>query len=345
MFVTYFLLLASQMLCHREIRRLRLLAACLFGGAYALTILLPPIPPALSVLMRAAACILLRLIADGFRSLRRFLKGLLVFLGVNCVFAGMMLLLQFLRPERLLYAAGVVYFDVSVPFILLSSLLAFGAIRLVMRLASGRHTDVPHGNIEIFMGARSVKCVGILDTGHHLTDPFSGKPVLIVSVHVLEPLVPASVLSFLRGASLFNCSVPDEFTGKLRLFPYRAVGSSGLLPALRCSNVRIECGTKQYIRQDVYVAAAPRELAGGDYDALIPGSVYDEMEGEETNAVQNDRSQSHAAAHPPAAVRTVGALRRFCANAAAAARQAGRGAGARTAARRRRKRAAGVDRP
>ena len=162
LFVTYFLLLASQMLCRRELHRLRLLAASALGGAYALTILLP-LPTAAAVLLRAAVCALLRLIADGFGSWRRFLKGTLVFLAVNCVFAGLMLLLQLLRPQRLLYTAGVVYFDVSVPFILLATLLAFGILRLCLCLASGRHSRVPHGVVRIRMGDRQADCVGILD--------------------------------------------------------------------------------------------------------------------------------------------------------------------------------------
>lgn len=324
MFVTYFLLLATQTICRYALRRLRLLAASVFGGLYALTILLPPLPPVAAVLLRATACVLLRLTADGFRSARRFLKGLLVFLAVNCVFAGVMLLLQLLRPDRLRYSAGVVYLDVSVPFILLSTLAAFGALRLCAHLSAGRHEKALQGTLRIRMGQSTVACAAVLDTGHQLTDPFTGKPVLIVAADVLEPLVPPPVSAFLHGSPLAQCDIPPAFHGRLRLFPYETVGAQGLLPAFRCSGVRIDLEGRSYVRDEVYIAAADRRLAGGAFDALFPASVMDEMEGGEHYAGHHHPAEGMVSARASGAVRAAGSLHRHLADTAAAARKKGR---------------------
>ena len=322
-FVTYFLLLATQLLCRRTIRRLRLLLASTVGGLYALTVLLDGMPIPVSVLSRICVCVLLQWMVNGYRSLRMFLKNILTFLLVNCLFAGIMFALQLLRPDRLLYQSGVVYMDVNIPFLLLSTLVIFGIIQLIVRLSAGRQEKLPPCRINVTMGERHAACTGMLDTGHRLTDPFTGKPVLIVSERVTASLVPESVHTFLCGDTTAMTDVPREYVGRLRLFAYHAVGVQGVLPAFRCTRLQIVCGKRRYDGRDVYIAVTTSPIACGEYDALLPETIFDAME-EDHHAEHMARSEKQSAAHSSETVRAVGTFCRRVTDAAAAFGKAGR---------------------
>ena len=318
-FVTYFLLLTTQLICRRALHRVRLLAASVLGGMYSLTILLDKIPLPLSMIMRIAACILLCLTADQFRSVRLFLKELSVFLLTNFVFAGLMFALQLLRPNRLLYNTGTVYFDVDIPFLLLSTLTIFILVKGAVRLSGSRYERTPPATVVITLGNKTIRCVGMQDSGHQLRDTFTGKPVLIATSRIAFGLTPASIHGFFRNKTLLNCEIPQEFIGKLRLFPYQAIDAQGLLPAFRCTHVQIKSENKNYFSENIYIAITNKPLFGGEADVLLPQEIYDEMKGERENAVQNDRSESAVISHSSGSFCTVGTLCRHVANASSAA--------------------------
>ena len=275
-FVTYFLLMSTQFLCRRPTRRLRVLLSSLLGGAYALTLLAEPMPPVLSFAIRVLVCIALRLAADGFCSVRVFLKGIFVFLLLNGLYAGMMLLCRMFAPQ-MLFSGGVVYLDVSIPFLLLSTLGVYLCIRLSARLMRARPSRTHVGTVRICVGSLSVTGSGVFDTGNHLSDGFTGKPVLIVRLSFVQPLLPPSVTEFLSGKDLSSCDVPAEWRSRLRLFPYSSVGADGLLPAFRCDRAVISHPSGSCTKEKLYVAISPRALYNGETDALFPAALYDEI--------------------------------------------------------------------
>ena len=342
-FVTYFLLMSTQFICRRPARRLRVLASSLLGGFYALTLLLEPLPALLSFAVRAGVCIVLRLAADGFGGIRVFAKGVLVFLLLNALYAGMMLLCRMFVPQ-MLFAGGVVYLDVSIPFLLLSTLAIYACIRLLSHMFDARPSRTHVGTVTIHVGENSVTGSGVFDTGNHLTDSFTGKPVLIVRLSFIRPLVPEGVEEFLSGKDLTACDVPSAWRGKLRLFPYSSVGSDGLLPAFRCDRAVVTHPAGSCCKERLYVAVSPRPLYHGETDALFPAVLYDEItEGGKKHDLQASRHSPLDRA-PSSKIRRFGALHQRPADTPAAARKTGGSRGAGTAERRRRIGARSADR-
>lgn len=342
-FVTYFLLMSTQLLCRKRPRRLRVLGASLLGGFYALSILFEPLPAVLSFSLRVVVCILLRLISDGFGSARLFLKGTFVFLLLNGLFAGTMLLCKLFIPQ-LLYAGGIVYLDVRIPFLLLSTFAIYLCIRLVSRLFASVPSRTHIGTVTICAGDRSVTGNGVFDTGNHLCDGFTGSPVLIVRPSLVKPLLPQSVADFLDGKELSSCDIPNAWRGKLRLFPYSGLGADGLLPAFRCDRAVITHASGSCIKEKLYIAVSPRQLYHGETDALFPAALYDEItEGEYKHDLQNPR-HSPLAVTASRKVRLGCALHQRTADASAAAHKAGRSRRSGTAGQRRRDGARSADR-
>ena len=325
-FVTYFLLMSAQVLCRRPAKRLRVLAASLLGGIYALTLLLKPMPLLVSFAVRVAVCMALRLICERFCGIRVFLKGAFVFLLLNGVYAGMMLLCRTFVPQ-MLFAGGVVYLDVSVPFLLLSTLAIYLCIRFAARLFCANPSRTHNGTVKICVGDRSVSGSGIFDTGNHLSDGFTGKPVLIVRPSFVQPLLPQGVSDFLTGKELSACNIPPEWRKRLRLFPYSSVGSDGLLPAFRCDRAVVSHATGSCTKEKLYIAVSPRPLYHGETDALFPEALYEEItEGENRHESSNACPSPFYSANT-FKMRTRAVLHQRSADASAAARQKGRIAG------------------
>lgn len=344
-FVTYFLLLGTDLLLHFQIHRLRILAASLLGGVYSL-ILLADLPVPLCILLRIGVCILIRWIADGFSALRRFIKGLCVFLLVNFVFAGLMLAVSLLlRPSGFLCSFGAVYFDVSIPFILALTLAAYGLIRLVLLLCAGHPSDSHYGTIALRTPCGTAQGKGIFDTGNHLCDSFTGKPVILVSGIFADPLVPPGVREFLHGKTLAECSIEPQWQNRLRLFPYSTVGGSGLLPAFRCDSVTLTHLKKTHTYTRLYIAVSENTFGAGEYDALFPCPLYEEMmEGESEHEIQNSGHPTPVSTSASAAHGALRTLHQRLADTAAAAKEKRGGRHSRPSVRRRQKRTGGSDR-
>ena len=118
--------------------------------------------------------------------------------------------------------------------------------------------------VELCFGEKTAKLQGLVDTGHSLRDPITGRQVLIVG---------ADVAQMLTGFTSQQLADPVENIGKipgLRLIPYQSVGKSqGLLLALPMQSGRIG-----HRKTSVVVAFAPQILdETGKFQALIGGTV------------------------------------------------------------------------
>lgn len=102
----------------------------------------------------------------------------------------------------------------------------------------------------------------LVDTGNALTDPVTGRPVLVVSSSIGQRLTGLSPKDLKDPAT-----VALRYPG-IRLIPFSAVGKDGGLLAAK----RFEDVTVGRWRGSLLVAFAPNELgAGRPYDALTGG--------------------------------------------------------------------------
>lgn len=118
--------------------------------------------------------------------------------------------------------------------------------------------------VELRRGEKQVRLLALRDTGNTLTDPVTGKSVLVAdaqSAETLLGLTPAQLADPI--GTLASGILPG-----LRLIPYRAVGvADGMLLAIRLEEVRI--GKR---KGEGLVAFAPEGLGGnGTYRALTGG--------------------------------------------------------------------------
>ena len=233
MTVNYLLLLSTAGMCAYMPRLWKLLLAACIGGVYAASCLVPGLSFLGSLAWRLISLAAVGIGAFGTRQKR-------------CVAA---------------FAVLSLALDGAVSGCGGKGMLLCACMLFLLCLLLGRPGGlVP---VELSYKNRKLRLKALRDTGNLLRDPITDSPVLVIGAEAAQKLT---------GLTSGQLKAPLETMGVipgLRLIPYKAVGASGFLLALKLENVRI--GSWQGSR---IVAFAPEGLGGnGRYEALTGGTV------------------------------------------------------------------------
>ena len=266
--VNYLLLLAAAKLAGEPLRRLRLAAGAALGGLYAAAIFFPGMGFLTHPLCKLGAAVLMLL--TGFGGSRRLLRVTLVFFGLSCAFGGGIFAIGLLGGRGLTLRNGVLYSVMDLRILLLSAAVCYAVLTLVFRRTArhGRREVLP---AVLTLEGRRVAVNALVDTGNTLTDPVTGRPVMVAEGSRLSPLLP--------GERILDEKALRDPVGTLerlsrggrgrrfRLLPYQAVGvECGMLLALRLDDARV--GAEDY--GGILVALSPNPVSdGGGYSGLI----------------------------------------------------------------------------
>lgn len=268
--IDYLLLLATAKLAGAPFSRLRLALGAILGGTYSALLFLPGFGWLYHPLCKLCSAVLMILAAFGGRP--RLLRSLLLFFGLSAAFGGGIFAITLIGGRGLSLSNGVFYSSMDLRLILLSAALCYVLLTLVFQRI-GRHS-VLSGEIlpaVLTLNSKSVTFPVLLDTGNTLTDPATGRPVLVAEGSLTAPLFPPgtapSPADLRHPAALLESLSQGDLRGRLRLLPYQAVGvECGLLLAIRLDRLRI--GVHDY--GSVLVALSPNALTdGGGYGGLI----------------------------------------------------------------------------
>lgn len=268
--VDYLLLLCSARLAGEPLRRLRFALGAVLGGGYAVAIFLPGLEFLGRPLCRLTWGVLVVLLA--FWSSRRLLRQVLIFFALSCAFGGGVLAISLLGGRGLSLEGGVIYSSMDLKIVLLSAAGCYVVLTLVFQ-RWGRHTAVSGELVPVTlrMGERQTEFTALRDTGNTLTDPVTGRSVMVAEGSRMEELFPPeerpSPQQLLDPAGALEGVRDPEWKRRFRLLPYRAVGvDRGLLLAVRVDQAWI-AGED---RGPMVVALSPTPVSdGGGYAALL----------------------------------------------------------------------------
>ncbi len=258
--INYVLMLCTAKICGITAGRLRIAAAGVFGGVYAVSAIFFNFlnSPALKI----ACGIIMVLIVFG--SEKRILRVGLIFFAVSAAFGGSIFAVSLLRGD----SAGI---QISVKTLIISFALCYAVFAIVFRRLGRVAIKADTVSVTLSLGERSLRLTALRDTGNSLTDTLTGKPLIIISREDAVQLLPP------RAAALFteeafsdpvSLTLKAEAAGiRLRLLPYSAVGiKSGLLPAFRLDSTLID-GKRS---ANLLAAVSPTKLSDvGAYSALV----------------------------------------------------------------------------
>lgn len=258
LYVTYFLLLSVSLLCRESAERMRLLLSSLFGAFYSLTVLLPEKFYYVTVFLRVVAFCFPVFIAFGFRNLKRFLRLNVCYLLCNFFFAGLMFALwYFVCPAGMYYNGSVVYFDIDILTLVIFTVVCYGFVKLFDLLFKTRAPINTVFYCKVRINGEDICLKAFLDTGNNLSDPFSGKPVII------------------SHKEKFNGKDPPS--EKQRFVLCSTVSGKSLLPAFSPDEIFIKGAEVEFITDRAMIALTEEKLMGGEYDAILPMGLFDKI--------------------------------------------------------------------
>lgn len=261
--VNYLLLLAAAKLAGEPMKRLRLALGAGLGALYAAAVFFPGMGFLLHPICKLGGAVLMLLC--GFGGSRRLLRVTLMFFGLACAFGGGIFAIGLLGGRGLTLRNGVFYSAMDLRVILLSAALCYVLLTLVFQRTAR------HGHRELIpavltLGERRVSLTALVDTGNTLTDPATGRPVMVAEGKALGNLLPPEADVWDPVGAMERLSHTED--GKrFRLLPYQTVGvECGMLLALRMD--RVQVGPRDY--GGILVALSPNRLSdGGGYSALV----------------------------------------------------------------------------
>ena len=264
--IDFLLLLGVRRATDGVARGWRLALAALAGALTCFILFLPPMPVWASLLFKLSGAAVMVVTAFSFGDWRQFLRRLLLLFGLSAGLAGLCgALYFFVAPAGFFVCNGVVYY--SVPPLLLVGLtvVCYGILSLMDRWTRRRTPGGRAYTVTVQYEDRTVRLHCLYDSGNHLSEPFSGCPVLVAE--------RASIAQWLPGPAGVE-KLPVGSAAGWRLIPYDSVGGSGLLPAFIPKQVTVATKDGEHPLPRCYVAVCDR-LGRGEYQGLIGSALGD----------------------------------------------------------------------
>jgi stage II sporulation protein GA (sporulation sigma-E factor processing peptidase) len=265
--INYILLLVAAKVCAVKTPRLRLLAGAVLGALYSVAAVLPLPAFVIGPVIKLAVGILMVLAAFGGQA--RLLRLILVFFAAAAAFGGAVMAASLLGGGGWY---GEVRLSVSLKVLILAFAVGYIILTIVFRRAA-RHRSGGIVTLEMRHGGREVRMRALCDTGNALTDPMTGRPVIVAGVGDIRPLLAPDTMktvSELRrkdAVQVMEELSETEKTMRFQLVPYSAVGvAGGMLLAFRPDEIVVD-GKK---KTGMLLALSPNSVSeNGAYSALL----------------------------------------------------------------------------
>lgn len=259
--VNYLLLRAASVIAGCQYKTWRIVISSAAGGLFSLIIFIDNIPFLLNLIIKGLFLIFMVYVSFGCKSLKAFLKCCGAFFLSNFAFAGIMLALSItVMPNSAIYKNGIVYFDIDIFTLTVSSVICYAILSLISRFTKSRIPQKSIYSIRITCGSDTVEGKALFDSGNSLCDCFSGRPAIIAEKNFVKKLYGEKEINNMKN---------------FRLIPFSTIKSSGALPAFMADKTEIMTEGVWYEASDIYIAVTENKIVSGGYSALLGTPFFD----------------------------------------------------------------------
>jgi stage II sporulation protein GA (sporulation sigma-E factor processing peptidase) len=239
------LLLTGKISGIRSQKRLLVLGGILCGS-YSFILFWDTLHPVLAILSKLGFSAALVLIVFQPKRLRPFARITLVFYLVSFAMGGITIgMMYFLGIAGVTRNSSVYLGAAGYLYILLGCALTFLLFSIFAEFIRGRLIkERTFADVEIAMEGRSVTMKGMVDTGNFLSDPLTGKPVMIISASAAKQLLPEEFVDEAVKEKdvqmLSDVLMNSAYASRIRMIPYQSIGQErGFLIGIRPDSIRI----------------------------------------------------------------------------------------------------------
>lgn len=271
-YINYALLVLTELISGVKTSRLRVALAALLGGLYSLIILIPGISDLAIGLSRLPFAIILVFAAFKVRHIRMFLRLFCSFFLTNFIFAGLMLALwYFVSPQNMYLSAFVVYFDIEPIALITMTAICYFTIKFINTFVRVKQPKNTIFTLKLHINDKVIVLPALYDTGNNLFDPFTGRPVIIVSAGSLKDVFPDE-------NRIYESATALGFA--LRYIPCTVLGGDMLLPCFSLERVQIKGIEISLGAANVVIAVTKSKIKGGEFSALLPSGIFENLTSE-----------------------------------------------------------------
>ena len=227
----YMALYLTGAFLHRKRSAWRLCGAAVLGALYALaSVLFAGSETVGNILSLAVACLMAYMAYGGEGGGGSFFRLLALFYGISFLLGGTVtaayVMLDSYLPHELL--SGSEGSDLRLVIFSLTAAVSGISIRLIGAWLERRET-AKSCRVTVFLDGKGVSFDALLDSGNLLSDPLSGRRVIIASSASLVGLMETNVLKMLSKGESAIAFLPSSLSRRVRLIPVHGIGGDRLL--------------------------------------------------------------------------------------------------------------------
>lgn len=244
MLVNYCILNLTKKFLHINTGVLRLIISAFSGALFSLVVFLPINSQITLYLIRITSSALICLVAFYNKNIILYVKSVIATFCFSVIFCGSMILLyQTVKPDNMAIVNDTVYFQINPSGLIIISVVIYFAIRVIQRIFH-REVSGEIVKLKFRVNQKVYECIGKIDTGCSVVEPFSQSPVIIVENSVAN----------VKG---------------IRVIPYSALGNSGIIKGIKCEELEID---SKKINKEIYIG-----VYNGTIDSSIKAIINSEI--------------------------------------------------------------------
>ncbi len=245
--INYCVLSVSKVFLHINSNHFRMIISSIVGALFSLLVFVPIYNTFLSYIFKLAVAFIMCLIGFGYSDIKTYIKYIFTVFMFCTIFGGVMILFyQVVKPANMAIINDIVYFHIKPSVVVIISIGIYISIILFQRIF---RCDIENTlvNLKIRIKNTEYECLGKIDTGNSVVEPFSGAPVIIAEKSILKDLSPVNK----------------------RVVLYKTLDNDGMLYAVKADKIFID---KKEINKEIYVG-----IYNGVIDTQIKAIINSEI--------------------------------------------------------------------
>lgn len=266
--IDFILLFITGKLIKRIIIFKRLIIASLIGSLYVILTFYMAREFMTYFIVKFSISVLMIMVAFDSKGILTNIRVIICFYITSLIVVGIISALYYLTYDKL-----------TANIILVSIFAGYGALHFFFKEIKDRIAKHNYKRtVGINIGGKSKTFRGYIDTGNELTDPVTGKPVMVVNIDCIKDILGndlyTRIMDFYNNKSYENL-INGNNEINLRIIRYNTISNSGeSMVCIVADKIEIiNNGNKVLI--DALIGIHPKRISRDDYDALLFKKLLD----------------------------------------------------------------------
>ena len=216
--INYCILCATRKFLNLNTKYTKLILASFLASFFTLTLFLKIDSTFISLLIRIVCITFMCFIAFFKKDLFTYIKCVLTTFVFTTVFSAISIsYYQIFKPRNMVIINDMPYVHMKPISLIIISALIYILLLISKKLLS-HNTFNSTARLKIYINNTEYSCIGKIDTGNSLVEPFSGSPVIIIERSI----------------------IPEFPITRSRIIPYTVLGGDGILYGIKPQKVFID---------------------------------------------------------------------------------------------------------